>query len=393
MARFEDSCAITGIGMSQVGRHLGRGGLDLTLEAAHAALRDAGLTPAEVDGLATWPGTGVPGGGATPFSGPGTWEVQDAMRLALNWHTGSGMEGPGQLGALLSACLAVSAGLARHVLVYRTTTEASGRRVPKEPQRETGGWAQWSQPFGGHSGANRVALQASRHFHDFGTTREQLGMLAVTQRYNAGLNDRAVYRDPLTVADYLDARMISTPLCLLDCDVPVDGSTAVVVSHRDTARDSRRPAVGFDAFGSALTGRASWDQWGGHEDHASFGAARSLWNRTDLSPADVDVAQLYDGFSWSALIWLEALGFCGTGEGGTFLEGGKRIALDGELPLNTGGGQLSAGRLSGFGLVHEAVLQLRGDGGDRQVANSPEVALVSNGAGFIAGCMTLTRLN
>jgi acetyl-CoA acetyltransferase len=119
-------------------------------------------------------------------------------------------------------------------------------------------------------------------------------------------------------------------------------------------------------------------------------AAAQLWTRTDLRPADVDVAELYDGFSFITLAWIEALGFCGKGEGGSFIEGGARIALDGEIPLNTSGGQLSAGRLHGFGLLHEGVTQLRGLGGERQVQN-PEVAVVAVGGGPIAGCMLLTR--
>ena len=119
-------------------------------------------------------------------------------------------------------------------------------------------------------------------------------------------------------------------------------------------------------------------------------AAEHLWSRTDLGPADVDVAELYDGFSFLAMVWLEALGFCGRGESGPFVEGGRRIARDGELPLNTDGGQLSAGRLHGFGLLHEACVQLRGAGGERQ-AGSPQVAVVANGGGPVAGCVLLTR--
>jgi acetyl-CoA acetyltransferase len=117
-----------------------------------------------------------------------------------------------------------------------------------------------------------------------------------------------------------------------------------------------------------------------------------MWSRTDLRPADVDVAQLYDGFSWLTMSWLEALGFCGHGESGPFIEDGTRIALDGEIPLNTNGGQLSGGRLHGYGYLHEAVLQLRGEAGARQVAGGPEVAVVSNGGGPISGCVLLTRL-
>ena len=195
--------------------------------------------------------------------------------------------------------------------------------------------------------------------------------------------------------DYFAARMITTPFCLYDCDVPVDGSTAVVVSAVEHAGAVDHPVARVEAVGTALRGRPSWDQWDDMTTMPARDAAAHMWSRTDLRPADVDVAELYDGFRWLAMAWLEALGFCGHGESGPFIEGGKRIALDGELPLNTHGGQLSAGRLHGFGFLHEAVVQLRGDGGDRQVAGGPEVAVVANGGGPVAGhdAAHETRLN
>jgi acetyl-CoA acetyltransferase len=218
-------------------------------------------------------------------------------------------------------------------------------------------------------------------------------MIATNARANAGRNPKAVYRDPMSLDDYLGARMISTPFCLFDCDVPVDGSTAVIVSAVEHARAVDHPVARVEAVGSALRGRPSWDQWDDMTTMSARDAAAHMWERTDLRPSDVDVAELYDGFSFLTLVWLEALGFCGRGEGGPFVEGGARIALDGELPLNTSGGQLSAGRLHGFGFLHEAVVQLRGEGGDRQVARRPEVAVVANGGGPIAGAMLLTRLD
>jgi acetyl-CoA acetyltransferase len=184
--------------------------------------------------------------------------------------------------------------------------------------------------------------------------------------------------------------MISTPLCLLDCDVPIDGSTALVVSPAAYAPDAPNGAVGIEAFGTAMHGRPSWDQYADLTSMAAQGASRHLWSRTDLTPADVDIAQLYDGFSILALVWLEALGFCAQGEGGPFLEGGANIAPNGRLPLNTAGGQLSGGRLHGFGLLYEAVVQLRGQAGPRQIQGT-EVAVVANGGGPIAGATLLTR--
>ncbi|HEY3000544.1 MAG TPA: thiolase family protein [Acidimicrobiales bacterium] len=401
MTDFERRSIISGIGQSAVGRRLGRTGLDLTIDAALAAIADAGLTPADIDGIATYPGGG--GGAGAGFSGPGTPEVQDALRLEVNWHTG-GIEGAAQLAAVVNAVLAVGAGLARHVLVYRTVTEsteqgAGGRQgigigaggggggggVPR-----MGGAFQWSIPFRAYSAANWLAMNAHRHFHEFGTTPEQLAMIAINARRNAVLNPRAVYRDPMTLDDYFASRMVTSPFRLYDCDAPVDGSTAVIVSAAGHAGAVDHPVARVEAVGTALRGRPSWDQFDDMTTMAARDAGAQLWTRTDLKPADVDVAELYDGFSFLAMTWLEALGFCGKGESGPFVQGGDRIALDGELPLNTNGGQLSAGRLHGFGFVHEACLQLRGEAGDRQVA-AVEVAAVGNGGGPIAGAMLLTR--
>lgn len=402
MTDFERRAIISGIGQSDVGRRLGRTGLDLTLDAALEAIADAGLEPSDIDGLATYPGAGMGGAG---FAGPGSPEVHEALRLELSWHSG-GIEGPAQLAAVVNAVMAVGAGLARHVLVYRTVTESTaqgdggrqgigmgglgmggGSRVPK-----MGGQFQWTIPFRAYSAANWLAINAHRHFHEYGTTSEQMAMIAVNGRRNAGLNPKAVYRDPMTLDDYFESRMISSPFRLFDCDAPVDGSTAVIVSAADHATAVDHPVARVEALGTALRGRPSWDQFDDLTTMAARDAGAHLWTRTDLTPADVDVAELYDGFSFLTMTWLEALGFCGKGESGPYIEGGKRIALDGELPVNTHGGQLSAGRLHGFGFIHEACLQLRGGAGARQVPGKEvEVAVVANGGGPIAGAMLLTR--
>jgi len=394
----ERDAVISGIGQSAVGRRLGRDPLDLTVDAVLAAIADAGLEPADIDGVATYPGaqTQPPG-----FSGVGVTELQDALRLELRWFAG-GLEMPAQLGPVVLAALAVGAGLARHVVVFRTVWEATaqgdGGRAslapgaahgPQTEAARVSGFMQWMAPFGAPSAVSWAAMAAGRHFHEFGTTREQLAGIPMTLRVNAARNPAAVYRTPMTLDDYLGARMISTPLGLFDCDVPADGSTALVVSHVDTGGDLPQPPVRIEAAGTAARGRVYRDQW---DDYTTMGlrdAAAMLWERTDLGPADVDLAELYDGFSIIALYWLEALGFCARGEGGAFVEGGTRIALDGDLPLNTHGGQLSAGRLHGLGLVHEACLQLRHEAGARQVPGDPEVAVVSNG-GPTGGALLLT---
>ncbi|MEE8476188.1 MAG: thiolase family protein [Myxococcota bacterium] len=398
MEILERRAAITGIGQSAIGRRLNRDPLELTLDACVAAIEDAGLTRRDIDGLATYPGNmaGNPG-----FTGAGVTEVHDALRLELNWFTG-GLELPGQLGSVINACMAVACGLATHVLCFRSVWEATaqgkGKRAGIGVESGGGGGGyrasgmlEYSLPFRAYSAANWIALFAQRHFHEYGTTREQMAQIALNARKNAAGNPLAIYRDPMTLDDYFAARMISTPFCLFDCDVPADGGTAVIVSRRKAARDLRRPPLGVEAVGSALRGRPSWDQFDDLTTMAARDAGAMLWERTDLRPADVDLANLYDGFSFITMSWLEALGFCGKGESGPFIEGGKRIARDGEIPINTGGGQLSGGRLHGYGLLHESCLQLWGEGGERQVPGDPRVAVAAAGGGPLAGCLLLTR--
>jgi len=387
---LERRAIISGVGQSAIGRRLFRDDLDLTCEAALEAIGDAGLTPDDIDGIACYPG---PVQGGPGFAGPGVYDVQDALGVDVRWHM-SGLEGPAQISPIIHATLAVAAGLCRHALVYRTVTEATaaadtGRRGIGAGSLEIGGFTAFFIPFGAMSAANWLALYARRHMHEFGTTREHLGIIATTARRHAAFNPKAVYREPMSMADYLSARIISEPFGLYDCDAPVDGSTAVIVSHADCARDLPKPAVRFNAVGTAIHKRPLWDQWEDITTMASRDAAAHMWSRTDLTPADVDTVQLYDGFSFLALAWIEALGFCKRGEGGPFIANG-RLDLGGALPFNTWGGQLSGGRLHGFGFVAEAVRQLRGECGARQVRDC-EVAAVGVGGGPVAGCLLLTR--
>jgi acetyl-CoA acetyltransferase len=293
----------------------------------------------------------------------------------------------------------VATGQARHVLCVRTLsqyTEQVRTRTPSMPKASgpaarVSGPMGWIRPFNGLSAAHPIALVAARHMHEFGLTRRQLGAIAVNARRNAIDNPRALYREPMTLDEYLGARMVSDPLCLFDCDAPIDGSTAIIVSSIDAANDLRKPPLRIEAMSGALHGRNSWDQFDDLTTMAARDAGRHLWDRTDLKPKDVQVANLYDGFSILTLVWLEALGFCERGESGAFVEGGVRISRRGSLPLNTGGGQLSAGRMHGFGLLAESCVQLWGEGGDRQVPGSPEIAMTAAGGGPLAGCLLLSR--
>jgi acetyl-CoA acetyltransferase len=387
---LERRAILSGIGQSAIGRRLFRDDLDLTCEAALRAIADAGLNVDDIDGIASYPG---PIQGGPGFAGPGVYDVQDSLGIDVRWHL-SGLEGPAQISPIIHAALAVAAGLCRHALVYRTVTEATasadtGRRGIGAGSAEISGFAAFLIPFGAMSAANWLALYARRHMHEYGTKKEHLGIIALTDRRHAALNPDAVYRDPMTMEDYLAARPVSDPFGLYDCDAPVDASTAVIVSDADVAGDLPHAAVRINAVGTAIKARPLWDQWQDVTTMAARDAAQHMWSRTDLKPADVDTAQLYDGFSFLTLAWLEALGFCGKGESGPFVEGG-RLDLGGELPLNTWGGQLSGGRLHGFGFVAEACRQLRGQCGQRQVEDC-EVAVVGVGGGPVAGCMLLTR--
>jgi len=387
---FERRALISGVGQSAIGRQVGRSGLALTIDAILAAVQDAGLGLDDIDGLAMFPGGGaanLPG-----YANGNLYEVQDALGVATTWRQGivEGMSLP-----FYGPAQAVATGQARHAVIWRTVKEGSasrqagGRPAYGSTKPVAEGPLAWLLPIGMLSPVCQVAPYAARYMHEFGVSREQLAWIPVTQRAHAALNPDAVYTSPLTVEDYLGSRVISSPMCLYDCDVPVDGATAIVVSAAETAPDLRAP-VRIEAMAGVVEGRPSWEQW---QDmgRVGYGAAAAMWARTSLRPGDVDVAELYDGFTIEAVWWLEAMGFCGTGEAGAFVDGGTRIGLGGELPLNTWGGQLSGGRLhAAFGHTAEAVRQLRGEAGARQVAGA-QVAAVTNVGGFEAGAALLTR--
>ncbi|QLL06786.1 thiolase C-terminal domain-containing protein [Mycobacterium vicinigordonae] len=383
--KFEDQVALTGIGMSKISRRQMLPPLSLTVDACEAAIADAGLTFDDIDGLSTYPGGGNLGG----FGEGGVTALEAALGIRPTWHNG-GIETFGPGGSVIAAMLAVSAGLARHVLCFRTLWEATFNEQMKRGKIVPSGGrtTSWQWPFGATSAAHTLALNAQRHFHRYGTTKETLGWIALNQRANAALNPTAVYRDQMTMDDYLNARPITTPFGLYDCDVPCDGAIAVIVSAVDAARDLAKPPVLVEAVGTQIVERIDWDQSTLTHEPQVLGQSAHLWTRTSMRPADVDVAELYDGFTMNCLSWIEALGFCGIGEAREFLDGGKNIARDGLIPLNTHGGQLSHGRTHGMGLMHEAVSQLRGEAGERQVAGA-RVAVVSSGGLTPSGVILL----
>ncbi|HEX4428104.1 MAG TPA: OB-fold domain-containing protein [Frankiaceae bacterium] len=384
--RFEHRAVLSGVGRSKMGRRLMVDPLSLTIDACLAAVADAGLTLEDIDGLSTYPGmvgAGMSEGGVTA--------VEEALRIHPTWTNGGGdLPGPG--GSVIAGMLAVASGLCRHVLCFRTVWEATYRAlgIGHAPGRVSGSLMEWRAPYGAMSASNWIAMNANQYFQRYGATREMLGMIAVNGRTNAGRNPAAIYREPMTMDDYLSARMITTPFGLYDCDIPCDASIAVIVSDASVAGDLPHPAIRIESVGTQILERVSWDQGTITHEPQVLGQSAHLWSRSALRPADVDLALLYDGFSFNAISWLEALGFCGLGEAQDWLDKGRRIALDGELPVNPHGGQLSEGRTHGFGFIYEAMTQLRHEAGERQVADA-KTAVVTSGGGTPSGVLLLQR--
>lgn len=388
----EKLACITGAAQSEVGRPSSRTALQLTADASLAAIADAGLEVSDIDGIACYPGKSAEGGGIAPVSPS---EAAAVLGIDPKWILASA-EGFSHMAPIFNAITAIACGLARHVVVFRSVAQATARMASRSSTLMSGSRSRvdgnnaWTVPFNALSPINTFALYAQAYFEKYGANEEQLGMIAVNNRRNAGHNENAVYRKPLSLEDYLASRVISTPLRLFDCDSHIDGSTAIVVSHKDAAKDLKNPPLHIESMGMAVGGL-----WVGRYegDFTSMPAAHKcgemLWSRTDLKPADMDCAQIYDGFSIHVWLWMEALGLVPPGEACRFVEGGQRIALAGDLPLNTGGGQLSGGRFHGYGHIHEATVQLWGRGGGRQVADA-KTCIISNG-GYGYGAMILRR--
>lgn len=391
----EKQVCISGAGQSEVGRPSSKTALELTLDACMQAIREAGLKPSDIDGLTTYPG---PMPEPKGFSPVGPTELMFAAGLQPAWVAASN-DGHAHMGAIFSAIQAIASGMCKHVLIYRTVSQASVQARAKTSaaqsnhmggsgSRVSGGMS-WIVPFNAISATPMYGLYAQAYFDKYGATSEQLGAIAVNARKMAGLNPNATLRKPLTLDDYMASRIISTPLRLFDCDIPVDGSTALVLSHVDTIPDLAQPPIHIESIGMSIGGFGMGLHTGDFTTMESDKAGEMLWSRTDLKPSDVDMAQIYDGFSILTIMWMESLKLCGRGEAAAFVEGGARIGLDGELPLNTSGGQLSQGRLHGYGHTYEACVQLWGRAGERQVKNAKTCVIANGGFGY--GALLLRR--
>ena len=372
-----DEVAIVGVGTTPYRRDGGgKTATGLACEAARGAIRAAGLSAGDIDGIG---GTSVP-----------TATVQAALGIpSVSWWANSVPPFTLVLGQAVNA---VFSGACTTALVYHSTYRGMGASATAatDPFRRHATGDAHGHNVGTTAetptGTFGYCAWAARYLHEYGETREVLGHVAVNGRTNAGRNPHALYRQPLTMDEYLAARLIREPLSVLDMDPPVDSGDAFVVTTAERARDLTQAPVYVHAATFGRTDHAFADQI---EDFSHSGkevVARQLWEKSDLTLDDVDVVLAYDGFSIMAVSWLEAVGYCKVGEGGAFLRehwdaGENRVLIDGRVPLNTHGGSLSEGASQSAGHVREAVDQLSGNAGTRQVAGA-RCALVTAG-GFL----------
>ena len=383
MRRAPLEAVIAGVGESPVGSVPDLDALGLQRAAAQAALDDAGLGFDDVDGLLTTPQRVERWSWAC-----GT--VAEALGVKTRYLATLDLAGASGVAMVHHAAMAIATGQCETVLCVsgQNLLTFNTRGTAVQLMAEAG--SEFEIPYGPLI-PTQYALIAQRHMHEYGTTSEQLAEVAVTMRAHAALNPNAHKKEPISVADVMNSRMITSPLHVLDCSLVSDGAAAFVVTSRARARDLRKPAIELLGHGYGF----SHAHIGDYRTVTTTGAVRSwrdAFEMAGLAPADIDVAELYDCFTITVIVELEDLGFCPKGEGGRFVEGG-RIRLGGELPVTTHGGLLSAGHpgLAG-GMFHlvEGVRQLRGEAGARQVPGV-EVALV-HGNGGVLGIHTTAIL-
>ncbi|MFJ3951621.1 lipid-transfer protein [Streptomyces libani] len=363
--------AVAGIGATEFSKDSGRSELQLAVEAVRAALDDAGLTPADVDGLVTF----------TMDTNPEITVAQAAGIGELSFFSRVHYGGGAACATVQQAALAVATGIAEVVVCYRAFNERSGRRFgsgvqQREPSAE-GAALGWNLPFGLLTPASWVAMAAQRYLHAYGLTPDAFGPVAVTDRRHAARNPAAYFHNkPITLADHAASRWIVEPLRLLDCCQETDGAQAIVVTSPERARALPHPPALITAAAQGA-GRAQEQMTSFYRDGLTGlpemnVVARQLWRTSGLAPADIDVAILYDHFTPFVLMQLEEFGFCAPGEASDF------VAAD-TLPLNTHGGQLGEAYLHGMNGIAEAVRQLRGTSVNQR--GTPAHVLVTAGTG------------
>jgi acetyl-CoA acetyltransferase len=372
MHAMRDRGAIVGVGATPQGKLPGSTALSLGVQAFQRALDDSGLRKDQIDGLLTFSGQTAPEGQQNYL------RMGETLGINPRW-TGTMYMGGATAGALVQqAVLAIEAGMASHVACIYGDAAATGGGVFNRAQ----GWGDSSSIWGFMAAAANSAITAARHMAVYGTTSRQLGEIAVACRYHASLNPDAVMRKPITIEEHQASRWIVEPLHLLDCCLVSDGGVCIIVSSAERARDLKQPPVLISGMGQGYTTqileREDW--W--YAPHQKD-AVQDAYRMAGVGAKDIDVAQLYDNFTSSVLLWLEHGGFCAPGEAGAFVEGG-RIRLGGELPVNTAGGNLSESFMEGWLHIVEGVRQMRGHCGPRQVADA-ETCLVT-GRGMALNC-------
>jgi len=375
--------AIAGIGYTPLSRNSGKSVLALAAEACRNAAADAGLPLSEVDGVASF---------MVLNDSVSCGALASAVALPrLRWTMEFQHGGQSPCHVVGLAALAVAAGHAESVLVFRALNGRSGVRVGSG--QFAGGGAQYRYPIGYDAYMMYIAMWARRYLHETGQTEHDLGHVAVAQRKYAELNERAMLRKPLDMESYLASPLIAAPFRVADCTTEVDGACAVLVTSLERARDLRHPpaVIASSAFGaSARPGLDIGDLLMTEDYTHNFTATLrdDLYARAGLSPKDIDFAEIYDCFSSVVLMGLEGLGLCERGTAGAFI-GAGHTALDGKLPVNTHGGLLAEGYLHGMNMVTEAALQIQGRGKARQVKRH-ETCVVTSGALADGSAMILT---
>lgn len=378
-----DQIAVVGVGRTAFTRASGRTTGALAAEAVRAAIADAGLSPMAVDGVASYQ------------AGDSTSSAEVARAVGcddLLWSLDRFGGGNVVVSCVADAARAIATGACTTAVVYRSMNGRSGRRFGTAAGGEgfaVGGESQFGGPVGYLVPPQWMAMWASRHQHEYGSTSEDLGAIAITQRAHAAANPCAIARTPLTIEDYLAGRWVVEPLRIFDCAYEVDGAVALVLTAVDRARDLPHPPVRIVHAVDSTSGGGSWDQWPDPTTMFSARLARRLWEGSGLTPSDMDVACIYDCFTYTVMAVVEDLGFADKGGVGEWYRSGG-ATHGGDVVVNPHGGLLSEGYLHGLNHHVEAVQQLRGGAGPRQVESSVH-ALVTAGAGPYGGAMIYRR--
>lgn len=389
MSGFTRGAAVVGIGATEFSKASGRSELSLAIEATLAALDDAGLTVADVDGMSTF----------TMETNPENVLARSLGIRELSFFSRVGFGGGGACASVLHAAMAVTSGIADVVVCYRAFNERSGRRFGQGPPPDKvavtseNEYRAWVNPHGLLTPAQQTAMVAQRYLHNYGATAEDFGRVAVLFRKHAAANPRAwFYEKPITLAEHQESRWIAEPLRLLDCCQETDGGQAIIVTSVERARDLRQPAAVIAAASQGI----------GPDQHTMVnyyrpdithfpevaGVGRRLWQQSGLGPQDMDAAILYDHFTPYVLTQLEDFGFCEVGEAAAFVRDGH-LELGGSLPTNTHGGQLGEGYLHGMNGIAEGVRLIRGTS-----SNQPEEVnnvLVTSGTGVPTSALILSQ--